>query len=349
MPRRRSSPASTDGLPPRGKPVTAEEREQPPRQAQVLLDLEREAQHAKPSQLGLFTELPTGELTALPGGMTPLRPDSPFDHGRAWYRGYLEAQRRPANTIDSYSYDLVRFEDQVGHKPLNQIGRADIARFLGEASNKSTRKRRLTTLRRFFRYLSEEAKVLDHDPTEGFFPHVIPLKTPMPLFPAEQEVLLAAAAEDEPWSLTAIWLMLRLGLSRAELLDLHREQIDLSDPAAPVIYLVPDSAIKRNKERRLAADDAFAAIYQAFLSATDPVDRLFPYGFQAINGMVERVTKRAGITRPVTPQTLRHTFAVERAKAGADESDLIELLGLADDPRNRESVRRYLKLAEPPL
>lgn len=349
MPARPSNPSSAEGLPPRGKPVTAEEREQPRHQRQSLLDLEQEARRAKPSQLALFAELPTGELTALPGGLTPLRPDSPFSHGRAWYRSYLEAQRRPANTIDSYSYDLVRFEDQVGHKPLYQISRSDIAHFLGEASNKATRKRRLTTLRRFFRYLTEEAKALTTDPTEGFFPHVIPLKTPMPLFEAEQEALLAASAEDEPWSLAAIWLMMRLGLSRAELLDLHREQIDLSDPAAPVIYLIPDSAIKRNKERRLAADPDFVAMYDAFLAATNPVDRLFPFGFQAINGMVERVAKKAGITRQVTPQTLRHTFAVERAKAGADESDLIQLLGLADDPRNRESVRRYLKLAEPPL
>jgi len=79
------------------------------------------------------------------------------------------------------------------------------------------------------------------------------------------------------------------------------------------------------------------------------VDRLFPYGFQAVNGMVERVRRAAGITKEVTPSTLRHTFAVERAKDGADEEQLLALLGLADDPRNRASVRRYIKLAEPPL
>jgi integrase/recombinase XerD len=76
---------------------------------------------------------------------------------------------------------------------------------------------------------------------------------------------------------------------------------------------------------------------------------LFPVGFQAINGMVERVRTAAGITKMVTPQVLRHTFAVDRAKSGADEKQLLTLLGLADDPRNRESVRRYLKLASPAL
>ncbi len=80
-----------------------------------------------------------------------------------------------------------------------------------------------------------------------------------------------------------------------------------------------------------------------------PVDTLFPYGPQAVNGMVERVRQAAGIRKDVTPQTLRHTYAVEKAKQGADEVQLLALLGLADDPRNRASVGRYIKLAAPPL
>jgi integrase/recombinase XerD len=65
--------------------------------------------------------------------------------------------------------------------------------------------------------------------------------------------------------------------------------------------------------------------------------------------MVDRVRIAAGIEKEVTPQTLRHTFAVDRATAGASEDDLLALLGLADDARNRASVQRYLKLAAPPL
>jgi integrase/recombinase XerD len=65
--------------------------------------------------------------------------------------------------------------------------------------------------------------------------------------------------------------------------------------------------------------------------------------------MVDRVRREAGIQKDVTPQTLRHTFAVDRASAGATEEDLLALLGLANDARNRDSVQRYLKLAAPPL
>jgi integrase/recombinase XerD len=175
------------------------------------------------------------------------------------------------------------------------------------------------------------------------------LKSLVPLFPDEQEALLTAAAEDEPWSLAAIWLMMRLGLARSELLQLRREHIDLGDPGQPVIYVAYDDTTKRVKERHLAGNSEFASIYAEFLEERAPVDLLFPVGFQAVNAMVNRVKDAAGISKEVSPAVLRHTFAVERAKDGATEEQLLALLGLADDPRNRTSVRRYIKLAEPPL
>jgi integrase/recombinase XerD len=311
--------------------------------------LEQAAARAEPEQLALFAPGPAGTLTPRLGGLAPISADSSLDLARAWYRRELEQANRPGNTVESYSYDLSVLESLIGSKRIDAIDRADIARYLGDANGRSTRKRRLTSARRFFRYLIDDAKVLSADPTEGYFPHAIPLKTPVPLFATEQEALLAAAADDEPWSYPAIWLMMRLGLGRSELLALRRDHIDLADPAAPVVYVFYEDATKRGKERKLAADDQFAAAYAAYLDAAAPADTLFPYGQQAVNGMVGRVATAAGLTKEVTPQTLRHTFAVERARAGANEEDLIALLGLADDPRNRASVRRYVKLAEPPL
>jgi integrase/recombinase XerD len=117
----------------------------------------------------------------------------------------------------------------------------------------------------------------------------------------------------------------------------------------PIVYIFYDDVTKRGKERKLAAGAAFQAIYTAFLDVRSPVDLLFPVGPQAVNGMVDRVRGAAGIQKEVTPQTLRHSFAVDRAQAGATEEDLLAILGLADDARNRASVQRYLKLAAPPL
>ena len=329
--------------------LTIAEREEPFTTNPSLLDLEREAADDAPSQLSLFAPGPHGQMTPLLGGLAPLEPLSSLELARAWYRHELEQGKRPRNTIESYSYDLMVLEKLIGHKPINRIDRRDIARYLGEANGRSTRKRRLTSVRRFFRYLIDDARVLREDPTDGYYPHAIPLRSPVPLFADEQAALLAAAAEDEPWSMPAIWLMLRLGLTRAELLALRLDQIDLADPAQPIVYIFYEDIAKRGKERKLAVDAEFAVIYQTYLDAKAPVDLLFPVGPQAVNGMVERVRKAAGLSKDVTPQTLRHSFAIEKARQGADEDDLLAVLGLADDPRNRSSVRRYVKLAEPPL
>lgn len=329
--------------------VTAAERDRPFVDDPTLARLEDEAARAAPDQLTLFAPGPNGALTPLLGGLPPLAPESGLELARAWYRRELEQGGRPRNTVESYSYDLVKLQKLIGNKPIGAIGRGDVARFLGDAVGRSTRKRRLTSARRFFRFLIDDARVLASDPTEGYYPHTIPLRSPVPLFADEQDQLLAAAAEDEPWSLPAVWLMLRLGLARGEVLALRRDHVDLTDPDRPIVYVFYDEPTKRAKERKLGADAEFAARYLAFLDAKRPVDLLFPYGPQAVNGMVERVRRAAGIGKEVTPQTLRHTYAVDKALAGADEEQLLALLGLADDPRNRASVRRYTKLAEAPL
>ena len=336
----------------RGRPVdglTTEERERPYSEDPALLAQEERFAAQEPDQLPLFAPGPSGAFTPVLGGLPALTSRSSLELARAWYRRELEQADRPANTIESYCYDLVVLEKLIGPKPINAITQTDIARLLGDANGRATRKRRLTSARRFFRYLIEDARVLKSDPTDGHYPHSIPLRSPVPLFSTEQAALLAAAVDDEPWSLPAIWLMLHLGLTRSELLALRREHIDLADPSGPVVYVFYDDVTKRGKERKLAAGEAFRAIYEAYLEDRAPVDLLFPVGPQAVNGMVDRVREAAGIQKEVTPQTLRHTFAVDRANAGATEEDLLALLGLADDARNRTSVQRYLKLAAPAL
>jgi integrase/recombinase XerD len=354
MPQRSRSRQPESSLPVRGgrRPVdglTAAERDRPYSDDPALLAEEERVAAAEPDQLPLFAPGRGGSFSPALGGLPPLTANSSLELARAWYRRELEQAKRPANTIESYCYDLVVLEKLIGAKPIAAIDQRDIARLLGDANGRATRKRRLTSARRFFRFLIDDARVLRADPTEGHYPHTIPLRSPVPLFPAEQEALLAAAAEDEVWSLPAVWLMLRLGLTRAELLALRREHIDLDDFLGPIVYVFYDDPRKRGKERKLAAGEEFTAIYRSFLDVRAPVDLLFAVGPQAVNGMVGRVSAAAGIQKEVTPQTLRHSFAVDRAQAGASEEELLAVLGLADDARNRASVQRYLKLAAPPL
>jgi integrase/recombinase XerD len=300
-------------------------------------------------QPSLFEQGADGRLRGNVGIMPDLTARSSLDVARYWYRRYLEQSGHPRNTVNSYSYDLALFESLIGPKPVADVKRRDIALFLDECKTRSTRKRRLTSVSGMFKYLIEKVHVLEDDPTEEFYPEHIPLKTPRPLFADEQERLLDAARRDGTRAHAAVWLMLRLGLSRAEVLQLRHEHIDLSDPEQPVVYIYYENTRHRGRERRLAAASEFAGIYRDLADEPEPRGPLIAMLPQSMNKLVDRVAKDANVGRQVSPQSLRDTFAVDQAREGATEEDLLKVLGLADDARNRMSVRRYLNLAQPPL
>ncbi len=308
-----------------------------------------------PYQPPLFTLTPRGELIRPVGEIPVLAATSSLEVARWWYRRHLEQEHRPLNTIASYMYDLALFQDYVGPLAIERISRQHIGTFLDQAQNKSTRKRRLTSIGGLFDYLIKDEKILTHDPSDGFYPDFIPLKTPEVLFPGEQDTILQTAREENLRSYLIVWLLLRLGLTRAELLNLKVDHVELTDPDRPVVYIYYEDPRWQPKERKLAADAAFGTAFRQFLAEYKPERRLFEMMPQSVNKLVDRVAAAAGIRKRVTPQSLRDTYAVEQAKdllgqpQSAIERHLLQILGLAPDSRNRRSVGRYIKLAAPPM
>src|SRR5947209_8655006 len=121
---------------------------------------EPKAGRAVAVQAPLFTLSARGELAQPLADIPALTATSSLDVARWWFRRHLEQLRRPINTIDSYMYDLAIFQSSIGTRRLDKISTTDVANFLGQANNKSTRKRRLTSLQGLFRYLVDKEKVL---------------------------------------------------------------------------------------------------------------------------------------------------------------------------------------------
>jgi integrase/recombinase XerD len=309
---------------------------------------EAQKQHV-PYQPPLFTVTARGELIRPVAEIPDLTAASSLEIARWWYRRHLEQERRPINTITSYMYDLALLQDFIGPKPVERITPADVRRFLDLAQNKSTRKRRLTSIGGLFRYLIKDEKILTEDPSDKFFPDFIQLKTPQVLFPDEQDRLLDAAKAENLRTYLIVRLLLKLGLTRAELLALKVDHIDMSDADHPLVYIFYEDVRWQPKERKLAATAEFGEAFRRFVLEYKPERRLFEMMPQSVNKLVDRVAADAGITKRVTPQSLRDTFAVEQAKNGATETKLLQILGLAPDSRNRRSVQRYTKLAQPPV
>jgi integrase/recombinase XerD len=293
----------------------------------------------------LFNINSKGDLIQPMAEIPALNSRSNLDVARWWFRSYLEQLNRPKNTIASYMYDLAGFEEFTGAKPLDKVSASDVANFLAQSQKKSTRKRRLTSLGAFFKYLIQTEKVLDKDPTDNFFADFIPLKTPIVLDPEEQQLLLEAAGRENSRTFLMIYFLLRLGFTRTELLAIQPEHIDTSDATYPQVYVSYDDKRWQKKERKLPASSEFTPAFKNYIEEFSPGRKLFEMLPQSVNKLVERVARDAEINKKVTPQSLRDTFAVESAKSGSNSSDLLKILGLAPDPRNRMSVDRYTKLA----
>lgn len=296
-------------------------------------------------QPALFDVGQQGNLLPAPGLVEPLNPRSKLPDARYWYVLHLREAGRPYNTLASYAYDLQIFESIVGLKRIGEIGQRDIADYLGDAHTRSTRKRRLTSVSGFFKWLVNQAEVMQDDPTASFYPDHIPLKTPRTLSAEERVAYMEAAEADSTRAALMSLLMLQVGVSRGELLTLRRSHLDFSEPDTPWVYIFYESPKRHSYERRLAGPPELRARFEAFDAEYAPQDQLFELLPQSINKVVERIAHAAGIAKRVSPQTLRDTFATELARAGASEQELLHTLGLADDPRNRMSVRRYLNLA----
>lgn len=297
----------------------------------------------RPGQPSLF------EPEFLEGGAPAerLTPTGSLRVARLWFRRHLEQLGRPRNTVQSYLYDLSILEEEIGLKPLNEITKQDIAHYLGEANTRSTRKRRLTSASGLFKWLVNDIQILDTDPTAEFYPDHIPLKTPRPLLPDQERSFLEAAERDSSRAYLMAKLMLEAGLSRGEILALKRPHLDFSDPKQAWVQVIYDDPRYANKERRLPLGPGYQEAFERFGNDYQPEERLFEMLPQSVNKLVERVAKAAGIPKQVSPQTLRDTYAVNQARAGADESSLLQLLALADEARNRSSVQRYIRVADP--
>jgi integrase/recombinase XerD len=105
---------------------------------------------------------------------------------------------------------------------------------------------------------------------------------------------------------------------------------------------------KGRKDRYVMLSPKLLDILRAYWKATRPKEWLFPGerpGQPITRTAVERVCQetrqRSGISKPVTPHSLRHAFAVHLLESGADLRTIQLLLG----HRSLTTTSRYLRIA----
>ncbi len=248
-------------------------------------------------------------------------------------------------TLAAYRRDLKAFgawlEKERKHD-LDSVAPGDVEaylawRFAHRAQPRSAA-RYTSALKRFYRYLLRE-NLVAADPTLNLDSPKLPRALPKTLTESDVERLLDSADIDSPRGLrdrAMLETLYATGLRVSELVGLKLTAVNLNDGVLRVTG-------KGNKDRLVPlGEDAVQWLRRYLTDARPPLlernltDAVFVTARgcgmtrQAFWYLIGRRAQAAGITRPLSPHTLRHAFATHLLNHGADLRVVQMLLGHSD-------------------
>ena len=261
------------------------------------------------------------------------------------FTAHLEADRGLAvNTVAAYRSDLLQFRDFVIARGRDSwdLRSVDIRAFMADLIRReyqsSSQARKLAAVKAFYRWLLAGGAIAA-DPTAGLGGTRVAKRRPRIVSAAEVERLLGqTAGESTPERLRDRAMLESLyatGMRVSELVALdvgdfrregralelaqsraHARRVPVSDRAAHALAEYLDDG--RVKLLRRAAEQAMFLNHRG--------SRLTRQGFWLI---IKSYARKAKITTPVTPHTLRHSFATHRLQGRGNLREVQRLLGHA--------------------
>ncbi len=249
------------------------------------------------------------------------------------------------NTLAAYQSDLRKLADWLRSNRgygLLQAQRADLLSYLADLTQAGRKPRSsarlLSCLRQFYQFCLREGW-LSADPSARIDAPKIGRPLPKSLTETEVESLLEAPELDDPEGLrdrAMLELLYATGLRVSELVGLQPEQVSLTQGVIRVTG-------KGGKERLVPMGDEAQSWLERFnregrtaLLGTRLCQHLFPtrrgHGMtrQAFWYRIKKHAQTAGISKAISPHTLRHAFATHLLNHGADLRVVQLLLGHSD-------------------
>ena len=259
---------------------------------------------------------------------------------------FMEMERGvSSNTVQSYKRDLQKFAEYLrkrAKKSLEAVTRDDIVKFMTYQKDRglsaSSAARSLAALKTFWKFLVMERIVRDNVAAVVETPKTWK-KVPDVLNSDEIDRLLgapsgrgAAAKRDK----AILELMYATGLRVSEVAGLKKAGVNLDAGFVRCIG-------KGGKERVVPLGSVAAGAIAAYLdkargklASKEEVGHLFlsklgkGLSRQSIWKIIKKYAVEAGITKRISPHTLRHSFATHLLEGGAELRGVQEMLGHAD-------------------
>jgi site-specific recombinase XerD len=313
-------------------------------------------------QLPLFPQKGArGEKGPVVAETNPLDSKSSLGATIGAFYDHMLRQGFSENTIKAFLADLRLLGKHSGlNAAIGEFGTHELNDFLtwmlhyrGVPCSPKTYARRVTTLKVFFGWL-RETDVLDQDPAAPVLHNRV--ITPMPqilhddqvrqLLSAAEEIMLGESSDPRPYLL--ISLLLHTGIKKGECTSIALNDIDRSNPKAPVLYIRYKNPRMYHKERKLALAPNLMPVLDRYLAAYQPGQSLFECTARNLEYVLRDTAHLAGLKDGVSFEMLRWTCAVRDFRSGTDQERLRKKLGLSKISWY-ETVEKLKKLAEPGL
>jgi len=286
--------------------------------------------------------------------------ESPLSAAISGFHEHMIRKGFTENTIKAFLNDLRILTRYLGDdRALSQIGTSELKDFMtylrhyrGVPCNPKSYARRMTTLKVFFGWLAEEG-IIPSDPAAPLIHQRASTPLPQILYAGQVEKLLQAteglmhAEKPDARPHLLVTFLLQTGIKKGECMALQLNDIDTSEPKAPVLYIRYSNPKMKHKERKLRLSASFVPILRQYLAEYQPQERLFECTARNLEYVLDNAARLAGL-ETISFEILRWTCAVRDYKAKMPSDKLRQKLGLSRITW-QEASEKLKKLASPPL
>lgn len=263
------------------------------------------------------------------------------------YSAYIKSEKDLSdNTMESYLSDIKQYINFLKSKAIKDIHNSSNAALVSymlslekEGAASSTIHRKLSSIRSYYKYLLWN-QLISKDPTANLVPPKNQRKIPEALTFDEATRLLNQPNGNDAKSIrdkAMLELLYATGIRVSELISLNLEDINrqhaylqcIGQASRERIIPIPDSALQHLENYLHKARETLIrkSLDEKALFVNTHGKRMTRQGFWKI---IKYYKETAEIDKDVTPQTLRHSFAVHLVEEGADIRSVQEILGHSD-------------------
>ncbi|RTL14096.1 MAG: integrase [Flavobacteriaceae bacterium] len=241
------------------------------------------------------------------------------------FKRYLLSKRYSSNTINTYSDAIKSFLTFFNSKAVKDITNEDVIAYnndyiLKHKFSSSYQNQIVNAIKLFFKIIKDSKVEIDkiHRPKrEKTLPNVL----------SKEEVLKIIDATENLKHKTLLALIYSAGLRISEAINMKLKDID------SIRMLIHVKNAKGKKDRYTLLSEKVLLLLREYYLVYKPKEYLFEgqfggmYSSRSAQIILKQAAEKAGIRKPITLHTLRHSFATHLLESGTDLRYIQDLLG----------------------